>query len=75
MRVARLLERAGLPTRIRLNSIRRKKLFDAMRLDKKVRGGEIKFVLAKRIGKVVWSQGMPDEIVRQVLDEIGGTRN
>ena len=27
-----------------------------MKLDKKVSGGEIKFVLAERIGKVVWGK-------------------
>jgi len=39
---------------IRLNSSKRQKLLNAMRLDKKVSGGEIKFVLAEKIGKVAW---------------------
>jgi 3-dehydroquinate synthetase len=39
-----------------------------MRHDKKVSGGEIKFVLARRIGRVVWGQRVPDEIIHQVLD-------
>ncbi|MBU6411542.1 MAG: 3-dehydroquinate synthase, partial [Verrucomicrobia bacterium] len=46
-RIERLFRRAGLPTRIRLNPARRKRLFAAMRLDKKVRAGEIRFVLAE----------------------------
>ena len=39
-----------------------------MRLDKKVSGGEFKFVLAKRIGKAVWGQRVPDELIAQALD-------
>ena len=31
-----------------------------MRHDKKVSGGEIKFVLAKRIGRVVWWKAGPN---------------
>ena len=43
----------------------RRKLFAAMRLDKKVSGGEIKFVLAKRIGKVVWGQRVPENLINR----------
>jgi 3-dehydroquinate synthetase len=32
-----------------------------------VSGGEIKFVLAERIGKVVWGQNVPEELVERVL--------
>jgi 3-dehydroquinate synthetase len=41
-----------LPTAIKLSAARRRALINAMRLDKKVSGGEIKFVLARRIGQV-----------------------
>ena len=68
LRIENLFEAAGLPVEIKLNPARRKKLFAAMRHDKKVSGGEVKFVLAKRIGKVVWGQRVPDEIIHQVLD-------
>ncbi len=51
-RIEQLFVAAGLPVRIKLNGKRREKLFAAMRLDKKVSGGEIKFVLAEKIGKV-----------------------
>ena len=67
-RIEDLFQRAGLPTRIKLNSVQRKKLFAVMRLDKKVRGGEIKFVLTKRIGKASWGQRVPDVFVREALD-------
>ncbi len=67
-RIENLFQRAGLPTRIKLNSVQRRKLFAVMRLDKKVSGGEIKFVLAKRIGKVLWGQRVPEVFVREALD-------
>jgi 3-dehydroquinate synthase len=51
-RIERLFARAGLPTAIKLPAARLRKLIDAMRLDKKVSGGEIKFVLARQIGDV-----------------------
>ena len=41
-----------------------------MRFDKKVSGGEIKFVLARKIGKVVWGQRVPENLINQALDEI-----
>jgi 3-dehydroquinate synthase len=51
-RIERLFVQAGLPVKIKLSAARRKKLLAAMKLDKKVSGGEIKFVLAKKIGVV-----------------------
>jgi len=67
-RIEPLFRKAGLPTRIRLNATQRKKLLAAMRLDKKVSGGEIKFVLAKRIGETVWGQKVPEQVVNDALD-------
>jgi 3-dehydroquinate synthase len=66
-RVTQLFQRAGLPTEIRLTAAQKQKLFAAMRLDKKVAGGEIKFVLAKKIGEAVWGQQMPVESISAVL--------
>jgi 3-dehydroquinate synthase len=68
LRIENLLQAAGLPVEVKLNPARRKKLFAAMRHDKKVSGGEIKFVLAKRIGRVIWGQRVSEEIIHQVLD-------
>jgi len=39
-----------------------------MRLDKKVSGGEIKFVLAKRIGQVEFGCQIPAALVEQALN-------
>jgi 3-dehydroquinate synthase len=66
-RIADLFRRAGLPTTVKLNAGQRPKLFAAMKLDKKVSDGEIKFVLAKRIGKVVWGQRVPTTEIEKVL--------
>jgi len=69
-RIRAIFKKAALPTQIRLNSNRRRKLFAAMRLDKKVSGGEIKFVLAKRIGETVWGQKVSEQTIEETLDSI-----
>jgi 3-dehydroquinate synthase len=69
-RIASLFVRAGLPTTVRLTLAQRGRLFAAMRLDKKVSGGEIKFVLAKRIGCVEFGCRVPDALVKEALDSI-----
>ena len=66
-RIEKLFTQAGLPVKIKLSSVQHKKLFTAMKLDKKVSGGEIKFVLAEKIGKVAWGQKLPAELISQVL--------
>lgn len=66
-RIVDLFQRAGLPTEVKLNASQRPKLFAAMKLDKKVSDGEIKFVLAKKIGKVVWGQRVPTPAIEKVL--------
>jgi 3-dehydroquinate synthase len=67
-RIEKLFASAGLPTEIKLGPAQRKKLIAAMKLDKKVSGGEIKFVLARRIGKVVWGQRVSEDLIDQTLD-------
>lgn len=70
-RIRTLLKQAGLPVRATLGTAQRRKLLPAMQLDKKVSNGEIKFVLAKAIGQVVWGQRVPPEQVQAAIDEIG----
>lgn len=65
--IRQLFTRAGLPTQIPLTDAQRKRLLAAMRLDKKVSGGEIKFVLARRIGEVLWGQKVPEPLLLQTL--------
>jgi len=69
-RIGNLFQRTGLPVRTRMNFLKRQRLLNAMRLDKKVSDGEIKFVLAERIGKVAWNQRVPATVIHGALDEI-----
>ena len=66
-RIEKLFIRVGLPVRIKLNPGTRKKLFAAMKLDKKASGGEVKFVLAQKVGKVVWGQKVASALIEDVL--------
>ena len=66
-RIRALFQAAGLPTEITLNHQQLDKLVTAMRLDKKVSGGEIRFVLATKIGHVSWGQKVPLELIKNVL--------
>ena len=49
------------------DAAQRKKLFAAMKLDKKVSNGEVKFVLAEKIGKVVWGRKVSVPLIDEVL--------
>lgn len=71
-RIRDLLQRCGLPVSVKLAPKKREALFDAMRLDKKVTQGELKFVLANSIGDVVTGQRVPDADITAVLNAIGG---
>ncbi|MFN0066831.1 MAG: 3-dehydroquinate synthase [Limisphaerales bacterium] len=71
-RIRRLLERAGLPVTRRFSAPQRTRLLDAMRLDKKVSGGEALFVLAPRIGDTVWKQRVPTGLVHAALKAVAG---
>jgi 3-dehydroquinate synthase len=66
-RIRRLFGQTGLPTTIRLRARQRSQLFAAMRLDKKVSGGEVKFVLAERIGRARWGQQVSPELIERSL--------
>lgn len=66
-RIQTLFARAGLPTQIQINASRRRRLFDAMRLDKKTTGGEVRFVLARKIGEVEFGQRVPAESIDSAL--------
>jgi len=69
-RIGCLFERAGLPTRAGLTKALRRKLQDAMQLDKKVSGGDVKFVLAQSIGKVQFGQRVPATVLTRVLESV-----
>jgi 3-dehydroquinate synthase len=69
-RITSMFQTAGLPVAVTLTPAQRKALLAAMRLDKKVSGGEVKFVLAQRIGKVLWGQRVEDTQISEVLDSL-----
>ena len=74
-RITHLFEQAGLPTQIKLSPAQRQNLLAAMKLDKKVNAGEVKFVLAERIGKVRWGQNVPPALIVEVLNSQPSARN
>ena len=66
-RIAALFQRSGLPTTVRLTAAQKGNLKAAMQLDKKVSAGEIKFVLARKIGHVEFGRKVPMPLVDAVL--------
>lgn len=67
-RIRSLLHRAGLPTELDLRATERERLLEAMKLDKKVSGGEIRFVLARKIGRVEFGQVVPLPFLLDILN-------
>ncbi len=70
-RIEALFLQAGLPVKLKRDAVRRKKLLAAMMLDKKVSGGELKFVLARKIGLVEFGCRVPAELLGPILDVTG----
>lgn len=70
-RVRALLARAGLPVETQLSAAQAARLAQAMQLDKKVVGGEVRFVLARRIGEVAWGQAVPVDRVLALMRPAG----
>lgn len=66
-RIRALFVAAGLPVQIQLNTAQRAKILAAMQLDKKVSGGEVKFVLATNIGAVRFGEKVPLALVERIL--------
>ncbi|MCX6926534.1 MAG: 3-dehydroquinate synthase [Verrucomicrobia bacterium] len=72
-RIQNIFQRAGLPTRVKLTVPQRQKLLTAMQLDKKVSGGEVKFVLARRIGAVEFGHQVPLSMIERTLNPESST--
>ena len=66
-RIEALFAQANLPTSVRLAKPQLAKVFAAMKLDKKVSGGEVKFVLAQKIGQVKFGIDVPNAIINAAL--------
>jgi len=65
-----LFERTGLPTTIKLSKSQRQRLLGAMQLDKKVSAGEVKFVLAHKIGSVTPGHRIAPDLIHAALDAV-----
>jgi len=66
-RIRKLFNAAKLPVSIKLSARQLARLQAAMKLDKKVSDGEIRFVLASRIGNVAFGQPVPAHLVPHSL--------
>jgi 3-dehydroquinate synthase len=66
-RVARLFQAAGLPVSLRCPPALGRRLLEAMKLDKKVSGGQVKFVLARVIGRVSPGHPVPPALILEAL--------
>ncbi len=67
-RIEALFIRAGLPVRVSLKTAERRRLHDAMRLDKKVSAGEIRFVLAGALGRATAGHRVPMQTLLTVME-------
>jgi 3-dehydroquinate synthase len=74
-RIEAIFRCAGLPTRLKLNAPQQKKLLSAMQLDKKVSNGEVKFVLARRLGAVEFGHRVPMAAIERSLNPPPSTHN
>jgi 3-dehydroquinate synthase len=70
-RITKVFRRAGLPTQVKLNSAQREQLMEIMKLDKKVSAGEVKFVLARKIGEVEFGRKVPSALIEETLRSSG----
>ena len=70
-RIEALFCRAGLPVAIQFSPAQLVRLLESMRLDKKVSGGEILFVLAPRIGKAESGRRVTKSLITKVLRNTG----
>lgn len=72
-RIASLIGRLGLTSRLPRVVARcpLEKILAALRLDKKAAGGRVRFVLAKRIGRVVTGMTVPPAAIRSALSGLG----
>ena len=64
-----LLERFGLPTRLPLK-FPRKKIFDAIKFDKKFESGKIRFVVTPRIGVAYLADNVTLDDIREAVEAL-----
>lgn len=69
-RISQLLKSAGLPVALRLDPQLERKLLETMKLDKKARSGEMRFVLAPKIGRAEHGRRVSEAVLRNALQEV-----
>jgi 3-dehydroquinate synthase len=74
-RIASLLTESGLPSEVELTGRQVERLIEAMSLDKKVSGGKIKFILARRIGQAEHGCSVPLPLLTQILSSSGPSQS
>jgi 3-dehydroquinate synthase len=67
--IVTLLKRFGLPTRLP-SKFPRKRILDAVKMDKKFEGGKIRFVLTPRIGVAYVSDNVTTADIRQAVEAL-----
>jgi 3-dehydroquinate synthase len=66
-RIRVLIEKVGLPTVA--EGIDHEEILSLLRHDKKVHQGKVRFVLTTRIGEVMITDGVPEDVIRTVIKE------
>jgi 3-dehydroquinate synthase len=66
-RIKQLLHQAGMPTEVSLSPGEERRLLAAMKLDKKVNAGEVRFVLARRLGQVEFGHKVPSALLETII--------
>ena len=69
-RISNTLEAHGLPVKLK-SPLKKENLLSAMRKDKKVRAGRLRFVVLHRIGEAVTEDEVDMDLVSTVWDEVG----
>ena len=64
-RLKEVIEKVGLPARV--PALNPGELIEAMKHDKKVTAGKIRFILAKSLGKVLLTDSVSLSLVEQIL--------
>lgn len=71
-KICHLFERVGLPTKSPLSARQLRRVLEIMSLDKKVAGGNVRFVLVRRIGEAVYGQRVPENVLLESLKQQTG---
>jgi 3-dehydroquinate synthase len=69
MRIEQVIAAAGLPVRI-ANLVDAQAVIKLLKMDKKKKDGQVRFILVKKIGMPFVNGGIPEELIGDVLEEM-----